>query len=135
MEKNIIWLDPNIFGEENKIYYKELQQSNAYKIKLFKTVKEAMQGIYQISYKNYIDVFIIVSGSLFPQFYNEFKTNLARVYMYPKIIIFTLDENRLKNSLGKDQNIINDKYYNIGGVKTNFKEVGSYLIKNDKRIY
>ena len=127
MEKNIIWLDPNIFGEENKIYYKELQQSNAYKIKLFKTVKEAMQGIYQISYKNYIDVFIIVSGSLFPQFYNEFKTNLARVYMYPKIIIFTLDENRLKNSLGKDQNIINDKYYNIGGVKTNFKEVKEFI--------
>ena len=127
MEKNIIWLDPNIYGEENKSYYNELKLSKDYNIKLFKTVEEAMQEMYVVSYHNNNDVFIIVSGSLFPQFINELKANLVKVCIYPKIIIFTSNVIRLKNALGKDQNIINDKYYNIGGVKTDFDEVKDFI--------
>jgi len=123
MERIIIWLDPNIYGEENKSYYEELTTFKALIIRV-KTVEEAMNEIYKIIFQ---DVFIIVSGALIPQFYNEFKANLNRISIIPKIVIFTSNAKDLENSLGKDKNIINDKFYNIGGIKTDFEEVKQFI--------
>ena len=122
MSTFIIWIDPNIFGEENESYFDELS-IKAFIIRV-KTVEEAMKKIYKIYFK---DVFIIVSGSLFPQFYNEFKTNLYRISIVPKIVIFTSNVSGLKNSLGKDQNIIGDKFYNIGGIKTDLDQIKQFI--------
>ena len=122
MEKKIIWLDPKVFGEENKSYYDELSK----KFSIIRTtiVKEAMEEIYKIYFK---DTFIIVSGSLFPEFYYEFKANLYRISIIPKIVIFTSNVKGLKNSLGNDQNIIGDKFYNLGGIKTDFEQIKQFI--------
>ena len=124
MDRFIIWLDPAIYGEENKSYFDELISYNIYIVRV-KTVEEAMNEIYKFVFQ---DVFIVVSGSLFPQFYNEFKENLYRISIVPKIVIFTADGNEFINSLGKGQNIIGDKFYNIGGVKNNLDQVKQFII-------
>ena len=135
MERTIIWLDSNIYGKENKSYYDELKSFKA-KIYRVKTVEEAIKTIYELSFR---DVLIIVSGSLFPEFYNEFKAKLINIYIIPKIIIFTSNEEAFKNSLGINQNIIGDKFYNIGGIKTDFEEVKKfieeYYLKKQKYSY
>jgi len=123
MERTIIWLDANIDGKENKSYYNELKPLKA-KINRVKTVQEAIKAICEISFR---DVLIIVSGALFPEFYNEFKANLINIYIIPKIIIFTSNEDAFKNSLGINKNIIGDKFYNIGGIKTDFEEVRNFI--------
>ena len=123
MDRFIIWLDPNIFGEENKSYFDELISYNYYVVRV-KTVEEAMKEIYKIVFK---DVFIIVSASFFPQFYNEFKANLFRICIVPKIVIFTANGNEFIDSLGNGQNIIGDKFYNIGGVKNNLDQIKQFI--------
>ena len=141
MKRHIIWIDPDINGEENKAYYNELK-SLKFNIIREETVEEAMKKIYDIIFE---DVFIIVSGSLFLQFYYEFKKNLYKISLVPKIVIFTSNVNAFINSLGRDQNIINNKFYNIGGIKTDFGEVKQFieeeslkknrdLIHNDQQI-
>ncbi len=123
MDRFIIWLDPAIYGEENKAYFDELISYNSYVVRV-KTVEEAMKEIYKIIFQ---DVFIIVSGSLFPQFYNEFKANLYRICIVPKIVIFTANGNEFIDSLENGQNIIGDKFYNIGGVKNNLDQVKQFI--------
>ena len=128
MNTFIIWIDPNIFGEENNSYFNELSKK-AFVIRK-NTVEEAMEEIYKIYFQ---DVFIIVSGSLFPQFYKEFKTNLYRISIVPKIVIFTSNVKGLKNSLGTDQNIIGDKFYNIGGIKTDLEQIKQFIKDNSNK--
>ena len=120
----ILWLDPNI---ENKLYYEELNSLNTYKIKKAKTVDEAMKEIYEMIFE---DVFIIVNGSLFPQFYKEFKNNLNRICIIPKIVI--LSETPLQ---GIENNIIGDKFYNLGGIKHDFQEVMQFIKNQEMNQY
>ena len=129
MERFIIWLDPAIYGEENKSYFKELMSYNNYVVRV-KTVEEAMKEIYKIIFQ---DVFIIVSGSLFPQFYNEFKANLYRICIVPKIVIFTSNANEFIDSLGNGKNIIGDKFYNIGGVKNSLDQIKQFIKDYSKK--
>ena len=121
----ILWLDSNI--GENNLYYEQLNSLNTYKIKIAKTVEEAMKEIYEMIFE---DVFIIVNGSLFPQFYKEFKNNLNRICILPKIVI--LSETSL---LGIDNKIIGDKFYNIGGIKHNFQEVMQFIKNPEMNQY
>ena len=123
MNTFIIWLDPNIDGEENKSYFDELISYNYYVVRV-KTVEEAMKEIYNIYFK---DVFIIVSGSLFLEFYNEFKANLYRISIVPKIVIFTSNAKEFENSLGENKKIIGNKFYNIGGIKTDLDQIKQFI--------
>ena len=122
MNTFIIWLDPNIDGEENESYSEELS-IEAFIIKR-KTVKGAMKEIYNIFFQ---DVFIIVSGSLFLEFYNEFKANLYRISIVPKIVIFTSNAKGFENSLGENKKIIDNKFYNIGGIKTDLEQIKQFI--------
>ena len=123
----ILWIDPNISGNKNP-YYDELNSLNTYKIRIAKTVEEAMGEIYEMVFE---DVFIIVNADLFPQFYYELKNNLNKICIVPKIVIF----NESKKKLEINQNIINDKFYNIGGIKTNFEEVIKFIKNPEMNQY
>ena len=46
MDRFIIWLDPAMYGEENKAYFDELISYNSYVVRV-KTVEEAMMEIYK----------------------------------------------------------------------------------------
>ena len=121
----IICIDPEIFGK-NKHYYDELKSSKIYTIIEANTVEVAMKEIYKIKFE---EVFIIVRSSLFSQFHHQFKNNLNKICMIPKIVIFN-DE-----SSGLTQNIINDKFYNLGGAKTDFQEVKNFIKSQEVNEY
>ena len=121
----ILWLDSNI--GENNLYYEQLNSLNTYKIKIAKTVEEAMKEIYEMIFE---DVFIIVNGPLFPKFYQEFKDNLYRICIIPKIVILSKTP-----PLGIDNNIFGDKFYNIGGIKHEFREVMQFIKNPEMNQY
>ena len=122
MNTFIIWIDQKIDGEENESYSRELS-IEAFLIKR-KTVEGAMNDIYNIYFK---DVFIIVSGSLFLEFYYELKANLYRISIVPKIVIFTSNAKEFQNSLGENKKLIGDKFYNIGGIKTDIEQIKQFI--------
>ena len=125
VEKNYdyIWLDANIYNEENSEYSKDLVK-NYPKIALFANINDALKFLKQIKFHI---TFIIVSGSLFHEFIIKLKGMIFEISSVPKIIIFT-SENTKKEI--KDMPIINDSFYNNGGIALSFEEVQSFLKNN-----
>ncbi len=91
---NIIWIDTNIDNEENILYLKELEMIGNFKINCFKSVEKAIEIIKTI---NFDQTFIIICGKLYKDFIEKFKENLKDIYIVPKIIIFTINEEKLIN--------------------------------------
>ena len=131
---NIIWIDQHIENKENSLYRKELESLGKFKINCYKEIKDGIDKIKSIEFE---ETFIIISGRLFIKFIGEFLHNLIYIYTIPKIIIFTLDINNFLNNNKAYLNVINHKFYNFGGIKTSFKDIKEFLLKNVKnnKIY
>ena len=118
-----IWIDSNINNEENSEYSKDLIKQYP-KIALFTQVEEALNFFKKIKFSI---TFIIVSGSLFPEFISQLKEMVYNISSVPKIIIFTSEST--KPQIEKLP-IINDSFYNNGGYVLSFEEVQSFLNNN-----
>ena len=122
--KVIIWIDPNIDGGENTEYLEELKLLGYFEIKRCKTVEE---GIIEINKILFEETIIIISGHLFDVFIEAFKNNLHNICFIPKIIIFTAHNNKFCDSLNRYKSYINDPFYNLGGIQTNFDKVIEFI--------
>ena len=71
--------------------------------------------------------YVIVSGSLFFDFISELKNIENKISTCPKLLIFTSESKKEKI---KNMKVINDSFYNIGGITVSFEEVESFLNKN-----
>ena len=129
--KVIIWIDPNVEGNENTCYYNELNQNIDYKILKAETVEEGINHINKIKFEETI---IIVSGKIFKEFTDAFKKNINNLCFMPNIIIFTANPNLFYSKLDSNfiHNYIGNKFYNSGNVQTDFNKVLEF-IKNPKK--
>ena len=118
-----IWVDSNINNPEKIRYFICLKRKYP-NICVFKGVDEAIN--YFLKIKFHI-TYIIVSGSLFKEFTLKLKSNINEISSLPKHIAFTSE--LIKNQIIK-MDIINDSFYNIGGLVTKFENVLSFLNKN-----
>ena len=90
----------------------------------FDNMKDAMKYLQGIKFNL---TYVIVSGSLFPDFISELEKIKGKISICPKIIIFTSESRKEKI---KNMKEINDSFYNIGGITVSFEEVTSFLNKN-----
>ena len=127
----IFWIDKNVYNEENNNYLNSFKQNSRYKqldlpFYCFENLEEPFELI-----KNYLSfklVFIIISGSLYPDYYYKLKEQIKFIKCLPICIIFTSDY--LKDILLKKKikyyfteeilDTINDSFYNLGGVSSDF---------------
>ena len=121
---NIIWIDKNIDNAENSNYLNEFI-SLGYKVKIFKNIPEAINEIKKLHFE---ETFIIVSGSLYIKFILELQKIIKNLCIIPKIIIFTSNKERFLKYNKDHLNIINDKFYNLGGIRTSFEEILSFIL-------
>ena len=121
---NIIWIDKNIDNAENSNYLNEFI-SLGYKVKTFKNIPEAINEIKKLHFE---ETFIIVSGSLYIKFILELQKIIKNLCIIPKIIIFTSNKERFLKYNKDHLNIINDKFYNLGGIRTSFEEILSFIL-------
>ena len=118
----IIWVDRNIYNEENLGYVKELEELGYKKLRLFETVNDAFDYMKSILFD---DTKIIVSGGLFSEFINTFKANIKDICFIPKIIIFTKNEKRFLG-YNQDYEKTENKFYTFGGIATIIDEVKDF---------
>ena len=118
-----IWIDSNIKNKENSEYSRELKTKYP-NIALFKNIKDALIYFSKIKFSL---TFMIVSGSLFPEFISSLKNVENKILTAPKILIFTSETTKPKI---EKMDEINDSFYDIGGLVISFKEVLSFLNKN-----
>ena len=88
----IFWIDENVNNSENSGYFKLFKENSRYKkINLdfycFYNLEEPFDLI--LNYINYKLLFIIISGRLYPDYYNQLKEWIKFIKCLPICIIFT----------------------------------------------
>ena len=126
--QKVIWIDSNIFNEENLEYISELKTNKSFQLFLFKNVDEAINYIKTIAFE---EIKIIVSGRLYFLFIRFFQNDITDMCTIPKIIVFTKDKEeflKCNKDFYYDRNI----FYNSGGIASSFNEIKKFL--NDEII-
>ena len=124
---NVIWIESEIDKDEIVQYTKDLEKNKSLNLKLFGDIDESINYLKKLQFQ---ETKIIVSGSLYTEFVNSFKENIAEMYIAPKIIVFTSDiDNFIKTN--KEYNSYKYRFYKYGEVVNTFKKIKQFL-KNDK---
>ena len=123
----IIWIDKNVNNEENEKYITKLIKRN-FNVDICDEIFMGLNEILLNKDKYFKDTYVILSGSVYQDFILQFKKYLLDICIVPKIIIFTSNKKLFleKNSNIKD--IIENKFYNLGGIQTLFKDVYEELL-------
>ena len=123
----IIWIDRNVDNEENKIYLSILKKNN-FQIFAFKDVEWGFRKIFDRN-TNFKNIYVILSGFFYRDFILKFKEHLKDICVVPKIAVFTSDKELFleKNSNIKD--IIENKFYILGGIQTLFEGIYEDFLK------
>ena len=119
VKKILIWTDPNVFNEENQIFLDKIKKNFNYfiEIYIFNTLDEGIQKIKEIKF---IQIKLMISGKFYPDFIDIYKNNLQNFNSILEVIIFTSNkENYLKIKQENKELMLNDKFYNIGGIVDN----------------
>ena len=138
MKVKIFWIDKNVNNSENTNYLKQLKGDQRYeKLSIDLICFEELEDAFYLL-RNYYDfdfrvVFIIVSGSLYPYYYQILNQNLKFIKCLPICIIFTSEKlKEIYLSPYSTINIseyyiteeihesINNSFYNLGGISTDF---------------
>ena len=89
----LIWIDQYVDSPENMNYQNQLKNHSEIKLLCIKNVDLAIKLLIRLKFRRMI---IIISGSLYPVFYQKFKSNLSELAIVPKIIIFTSSVTKMK---------------------------------------
>ena len=127
----ILWIDEKVFNFDNISYYKAFKENPYYnklnlKIFCFDNLENALDLI--LNFIKFKLLFIIISGKLYPIYYQRIKESIKLLRCLPICIIFTSPE--LKKIYIKRKKLyylteeildsINNSFYNLGGICSNF---------------
>ena len=83
----------------------------------------------------YLPIYIITSGSIYPEFYRFFKSAVTYIKNLPVQIIFTSSIESFKNTHKYDEiGRQIGKFYNLGGITDLFSQVEDFIMKTDKKL-
>ena len=135
----IFWIDKNVHNTENTKYFNSLKENSLYKqldlkFYCFDNLEEPFDLI--MNYINFKLLFVIISGSLFPDYIHRLREQIKYIRCIPICIIFTSDYlkeifiKRKRKHFGLNEDIlytINDPFYNLGGVSSDFDSCLNFI--------
>ena len=126
MIKHVIWIDKNVYNSENQGYKKIMELKYGLKVH---TYNDARLGITAIKNAEiYYPIFIITSGTIYPEFYKFFKGAVSYIKNLPVQIIFTSNSINFFNTHKNDEiGRQVGKFYNLGGVTDQFSQVEDFI--------
>jgi len=129
--KEVFWIDKSVFSEENQIYKEIMKETYGLEVHQYDNAQTGIKAIKEAEY--YVPIYIITSGSIYPEFYYFFKNAVTYIKNLPVQIIFTSDA---KSFLAKHKNDEIGKqigkFYNLGGVTDDFLQVEDFIKKTNK---
>ena len=134
----ILWIDEKVFNFDNISYFKSFKENPYYnklnlKIFCFDNLDDALDLI--LNYIKFKLLFIIISGKLYPIYYQIIKENIKFLQCLPICIIFTSPElkaiytQRKKTYYITEEILdsINNSFYNLGGVCSDFNSCMNFI--------
>ena len=134
----VLWIDEKVFNFDNISYYKSFKENRYYnklnlKIFCFNNLDDAFDLTFK--YIKFKLLFIIVSGKLYPIYYQRIKESIKLLRCLPICIIFTSPElkkiyiQRKKLYYLTDEILdsINNSFYNLGGVSSDFNSCMNFI--------
>ena len=116
----IIWIDKNVNSQENEKYITKLIKRN-FKVDTCDDIYMGLNEILLNKDKYFKDIYLILNGSFNQDFFFQYKKYLTNILVVPKIAIFTKDKGIFLENNSNINDIIENKFYNLGGVQTFFK--------------
>lgn len=122
----LIWIDAKVNNSENKGYRNTLKKKYNLKIGAFEDAKLGIKALEKIQFES---IFVITSGTIYPEFFRYMKQTYEELRVVPFSIIFTSSS---KNFIEKHKNdeigkIYNKTFFNRGGVVDIFDGVLSFI--------
>jgi len=122
----LIWIDAKVNNEENTKYQKILKEEYKLNIQKF---EDAYLGIQELEKIQFESIFVITSGTIYPEFFGYMKRTYEELRVVPFSIIFTSSkdsfiEKHKNDEIGK---IYNKTFFNRGGVVDRFEGVLSFI--------
>ena len=122
-QKNVVWIDQNNDGPENKRYLQICSEVlKNFSFTLVTSVKEGYECLSKFKFEL---VYVILSGRLAEEFLDIYEENLQKLHIITLNIIFCFN-----GKFHETKKYANDPFYNPGGVVTDFKEVIKFLKKD-----
>ena len=128
----LIWINENYNNLENSSYLRLLKKNKNLTIKCFENVNDAFNFLFQkkninnkdiIGKINFRAIFVLISGRLYPDYYEKLKERINEIIFLPICCIFT--SFRLSKEIGINKSIykeIESPFFNKEGVKFNFAD-------------
>ena len=122
----LIWIDAKVNNSENKGYQKLLKDKYKLYIAAFEDAKLGIKALEKVQFES---IFVITSGTIYPEFFGYMKKTYEELRVVPFSIIFT---SSTKNFIEKHKNdeigkIYNKTFFNRGGVVDRFEGVLSFI--------
>ena len=131
--KEVIWIDKSVYNSENQGYKKIMEDKYRLFVREFDDAQKGIEAIKET--ETYQPIFIITSGSIYPEFYKFFKAAVTYIKNLPVQIIFTSSRTNFLNQHKNDEiGKQIGKFYNLGGVTDLFGQVEDFIQKTNKKL-
>ena len=127
-----VWIDQNINNGENKKYRINLSSIIGLEIKPYDNILVALEYLKTLKF---VSIFIIIIGRLYPEFITNFKNNINKFTICPKIIIFTSNKQKFYefNKINKFD-LVNNSFFN-SGVFDSYKELKEFILVTNNELH
>lgn len=122
----LIWIDAKVNNSENKGYQKILKEKYNLKIETYETADQGIDALENIQFES---IFVITSGTIYPEFFGYMKRTYEELRVIPFSIIFTSSKQNFIEKHKNDQigKIYNKTFFNRGGVVDIFDDVLKFI--------
>ena len=127
-KETIIWLDKNVFNEENKFTYKEyLPKLEKFNFFCFSSIQNLEIFIKKnIDYFEFKLFYTIVSGRLAEEYYNKYVKLTEEYNIISASVVYCF-----KKKYHETKPYFKDKFLNSGGITFSFEEAANYILKDE----
>ena len=122
----LIWIDSKVNNFENLQYQNKLKSLFGLQIEAY---NNAVNGINALSKIQFESIFVITSGTIYPEFFYYMKTTFKELRVLPFSIIFTssAQDFLIKHQFDEIGKIYNKTFFNRGGVVDSFNGVIAFI--------
>ena len=122
----LIWIDAKVNNNENTGYQTRLKKDYGLNIETYDKAENGINALEKIQFES---IFVITSGTIYPEFLGYMKRTFTELRVVPFSIIFTTSTKAFIDKHKNDEigQLYNKTFYNRGGVVDKFSKVINFI--------